>query len=236
MELDFNQPCLEDRMNEEYPLTDYVGTVADKATRSQIVILTSTSIILLVLLVMSGAISFSLYTQPSKIIYVRLDEVGRATPIEYSGLQYTPKDGEIMQQLYKFAELRFSRLKSTVIRDYSNSYYFIDGSYAPSLKSEDAEITKVATGEMPESAVNVKHVQITSLGREKFGNIILYAGTAQIQTENVSVANSEKQNRVVSVKFYLNQDSVAKLTQKHPEYVYINPLGVVITEFHVAGY
>ena len=169
--------------------------------------------------------------------YVRIDELGRAVPIAYNDLDYTPREGEIRTFLTDWATYRYGMLKESVGRLYPRNYYFIDDALAAKLMARDLNnrtIAKVLTNQLEENEVQVNNVTFTHIGKERIGRASLYAGTAIIDLYKVFAngANPRREHWQVAVNFYLNPDEVSKRARNVPEYETINPLGLIITSIH----
>ena len=64
----------------------------------------------------------SLSKKPLVNRYVRIDEMGRAQAIQYSDLQYSPREGEVRTYLTDWANYRFTLNKETVAKKYPLNY------------------------------------------------------------------------------------------------------------------
>ncbi len=69
---------------------------------------------LAVLLVGSFTMIHSLANRPLANRYVRIDEMGRAQAIQYSDLNYSPREGEVRTYLTDWANYRFTVNRETV--------------------------------------------------------------------------------------------------------------------------
>src|SRR6202044_1086161 len=57
---------------------------------------------------------------------VRINDVGRAEAIDYRNFKYRPQEAEDKYYLPRWAELYFNRNRFTIVRDQTNSLYFLN--------------------------------------------------------------------------------------------------------------
>jgi type IV secretion system protein VirB5 len=103
------------------------------------------------------------------------------------------------------------------------------------LDTKAATVAKVVTRADEEHDAQINNVTFTTLGREQIGRTPIYTGAALIDL--FKVFNSYPQRRehwTVSVTFYLNPDEISKKSVRFPQFEVINPLGLIITDFHEA--
>jgi type IV secretion system protein VirB5 len=84
--------------------------------------------------------------------------------------------------------------------------------------------------------VDVRDVTITSMSREKIQGAMIARGTALVSIDKLySPAHSHNprtEHWLLSVTYYLNPKQVSDQARIYPQYEFINPLGLTITEFH----
>ncbi len=90
-----------------------------------------------VLLCASMWLNFSLARRPLVDRYIRIDEMGRAQAIQYSDLNYSPREGEIRTYLTDWANYRYTISRDTVAKKYPLNYYFLSGTLASQLMTDD---------------------------------------------------------------------------------------------------
>jgi type IV secretory pathway TrbF-like protein len=89
--------------------------------------------------------AYTLYqTRDPKLVFVRIDSVGRATALYYRDFAYTPQEGELKYFLTMFITKHFARLRATVRRDYADSLYFLDGRLAESTIETNNKLQTLA--------------------------------------------------------------------------------------------
>jgi type IV secretion system protein VirB5 len=190
------------------------------------------------LLVGSAAMNVHFMQMPPKVVYIRIDGIGRAEAVRYDGLKYTPREGEIRRTLEDWIKYRYVRLRGSVSTTYKMNYYFVDAALASSLMAEDLrdkEIAELMSGQRPENDVLVNSIQFTRLSNQTAGAVLL-EGQALIDLFKIIAATNvepaRREHWLLTVTFYLNPSQIAKQAEADPQYELNNPLGLVITEFH----
>jgi type IV secretion system protein VirB5 len=219
-------------------ISDFTGAEIYSTHFHERRILRSTVLVLAaVSLVLAGSV-VHLATRPVIYRYIRIDETGRATPITYNDLDYSPREAEIRTFLTDWATFRYSMLRNSVAKTYPRNYYFLQDALAAKLMqldTKDATLAKVITGGQEEHDAQINNVTFTALGREQIGRTPIYSGAALIDL--FKIFNSYPQRRehwTVSVTFYLNPDEISKKSVRFPQFEVINPLGLIITDLHEA--
>ena len=191
------------------------------------------------LLVCAGLLISSLAHRPTANRYIRIDEMGRAQAIQYSDLDYTPREGEVRTYLTDWANYRFTINRETVATKYPLNYYFLSQALASQMMTEDNGthfISQVLSGQVEQSDVQVQNVTITSLSEETVTGTRMSRGTALISIDRLYSLRYSHEPRtehwVISVTYYLNPKQVSELSRIAPQFETINPLGLTITEFH----
>ena len=220
------------------PITDFTSSEVYSTHYHERRILRSTVFVLAAIsLVLAGSL-VHLANKPVIYRYIRIDEAGRATPIAYNDLDYSPREAEIRTFLTDWATFRYSMLHDSVAKTYPRNYYFLQDALASKLMQLDtkaATVAKVITRAEEEHDAQINNVTFTTLGREQIGRTPIYTGAALIDL--FKVFNSYPQRREhwnVSVTFYLNPDEISKKSVRFPQFEVINPLGLIITDFHEA--
>ena len=192
-----------------------------------------------VLLLGSFASMVALAHKPTINRYIRIDEMGKAQAIQYSDLNYSPREGEVRTYLTDWANYRYTLNRETVAKKYPLNYYFLSTTIATQLMSEDNAnhtISQVASGQVEQSDVDVRNVTITSMSTEQIQGSAMAKGTALVNIDKLySVRNSREprtEHWMLSVTYYLNPKQVSDQAKVFPLFETINPLGMTITEFH----
>ena len=192
-----------------------------------------------VLLLGSFASIVALAHKPVINRYIRIDEMGKAQAIQYSDLNYSPREGEVRTYLTDWANYRYTLNRETVAKKYPLNYYFLSTTLATQLMGEDNAahtISQVASGQIEQSDVDVRNVTITSMSTEQIQGAVIAKGTALVNIDKLySVRNSREprtEHWMLSVTYYLNPKQVSDQAKVFPQFETINPLGLTITEFH----
>ena len=191
------------------------------------------------LLLFSFLLVHSLANRPVPNRYIRIDEMGRAQAIQYSDLDYSPREGEVRTYLTDWANYRYTINRDTVATKYPMSYYFMAQSLAAQSMTDDNAnhfASQVAAGQVEQSDDEVKNVTITSMAQETVAGAVMAKGTALINLDRLySPRNSHEprtEHWLLSVTYYLNPREVNEEARIFPQFETINPLGLTITEFH----
>jgi type IV secretion system protein VirB5 len=192
-----------------------------------------------VLLCGSMWLNFSLAHRPVANRYIRIDEMGRAQAIQYSDLNYSPREGEVRTYLTDWANYRYTISRDTIAKKYPLNYYFLSQNLASQLMTEDNQnhlVSQVVGGQIEQSDVEVKNVTITSMSQETVQGATMARGTALVTIDKLYSPRYSWEPRVehwgISVTYYLNPKQVSDQAKVFPQFEIINPLGMTITEFH----
>jgi type IV secretion system protein VirB5 len=192
-----------------------------------------------VLLLGSFGAIVSLAHKPTLNRYIRIDEMGRAQAIQYTDLNYSPREGEVRTYLTDWANYRYTISRDTVAKKYPLNYYFLSQNLSSQLMSEDNAnhtISQVVAGQIEQSDVDVRNVTITSMTDEMVQGVRMARGTALVNIDKLFSARNSHQPRtehwMLSVTYYLNPKQVSDQAKIFPQFETINPLGMTITEFH----
>ena len=190
-----------------------------------------------ILLVLFGLCIYGLAMRPAQRVYVKLDQLGRATPVKYQDLEhYTPDAAVAKNYLSDWATFRFGRLRATVLKTFPKNYLFLDSKYGQQIKDRDQKdnvIANVIAGHDPENDVTILSTNLTSFGKRSIGTSVVAAGTADIVLQKTFIKDgvARSQTWVIAVRFFLNPEQVEAQSADNPDYQSINPLGLTIIEF-----
>jgi type IV secretion system protein VirB5 len=192
-----------------------------------------------VLLLGSFGAMVSLAHKPIQNRYIRIDEMGRAQAIQYTDLNYSPREGEVRTYLTDWANYRFTINRDTITKKYPLNYFFFSQQLSTQLMSDDNRnhfVSQVMAGQIEQSDVEVRNVTITSMSEEQIQGVRMSKGTALVNLDKLySVRNSHEprtEHWMLSVTYYLNPKQVSDQSRVFPQFETINPLGMTITEFH----
>lgn len=183
--------------------------------------------------------NFSLAHRPIANHYIRIDEMGRAQAIQYTDLNYSPREGEVRTYLTDWVNYRFTINREVIAKKYPLNYYFLAGPLASQLMASDNQthlVSQVSSGQVESGDVQVRNVTITSMSEETVQGARVARGTALLTLDKLYSEQTSHQPRtehwLLSVTYYLNPKQVSDQAKIYPQYEFINPLGLTITEFH----
>jgi type IV secretion system protein VirB5 len=192
-----------------------------------------------VLLIGSMGLNLSLARRPIANRYIRIDEMGRAQAIQYSDLNYSPREGEVRTYLTDWANYRYTISRDTIAKRYPLNYYFLSQALSSKLMLDDNTnhlVSQVTSGQIEQSDVQVKNVTITSMSQETVQGAVMARGTALVAIDKLYSPRYSHEPRtehwLISVTYYLNAKQVSDQAKVFPQFEIINPLGLTITEFH----
>lgn len=184
-------------------------------------------------------LNFSLAHRPIANRYIRIDEMGRAQAIQYTDLNYSPREGEVRTYLTDWANYRYTINRETIAKKYPLNYYFLFGPLASQLMGADNQahlVSQVTGGQVESSDVQVRNVTITAMSEETVQGVRIARGTALVTFDKIFSEEHSHEPRtehwLASVTYYLNPKQVSDQAKIYPQYEFINPLGLTITEFH----
>jgi type IV secretion system protein VirB5 len=187
----------------------------------------------------SLAMNLSLTRRPIANRYIRIDEMGRAQAIQYSDLNYSPREGEVRTYLTDWANYRYTVNRDVIAKKYPLNYYFLSQALASKLMTDDNQnhlVSQVTAGQIESSDVAVQNVTITSMSEEMVQGTRIARGTALMTADRFYSAQNSREPRtehwMFSITYYLNPKQVSDQSRVYPKYEFINPLGLTITEFH----
>jgi len=192
-----------------------------------------------VVLLASLGLNLMLARRPIANRYIRIDEMGRAQAIQYSDLNYSPREGEVRTYLTDWANYRYTVNRDVIAKKYPLNYYFLSQALASKLMTDDNAnhlVSQVTAGQIESSDVQVRNVTITTMSEEMVQGTRIARGTALMTVDRYYSPQSSREPRtehwMLSVTYYLNPKQVSDQSRIYPQYEFINPLGLTITEFH----
>ena len=200
---------------------------------SALVMNTYLKIALLALSVVAiGLIGLNVYTMRRyaqlKPLVIRIDEVGRAQPVTYESMTYTPvgQAPELKYFLVQFIVKHFGRMRATVKAQYAESFYFLEAALAEATISHDQRtqsIEKFLTGPSDEIEIQVKNVTLEELRDPP------YRAVVEFDRVYYAVGNRQEHSRDTCVAHltFVVRDQVPNAA------IPINPLGLTVTYLRV---
>lgn len=187
--------------------------------------------LLFVSLLASGLLVLNFRTQAQaaklKPLVVRIDAVGRAEAVQYDAATYRPQPQELRFFLTQFVLKHFSRLRSTLQRDYTDSLYFLDSALADATIAHNEHTraleTFVKTPSADEIDVEVKNVALSEISAPPY--------KASVDFQRVFYAPGTHQER--KRESYIAQIEFTLRDQVPAPFIRVNPLGLQISYFRV---
>src|SRR5947207_14914492 len=162
-----------------------------------------------------------------KPLVVRIDDVGRAEAVQYDATAYQPQAPELRYFLTQFVVKHFSRIRSTVQREYPDSLFFLEPALADATiaQNEQSRVLEmfVTNPSADEVEVLVQNVSLSELSKPPFKGAVTFQ---KVYYAPGTRAERNRETYVAQVDFVL-RDSVPN------EFVRVNPLGLQIAYFRV---
>lgn len=159
-------------------------------------------------------------------LVVRIDEVGRATAVNYSGSSYRPEAPEIRYFLGQFVQLYFSRLIGSVNERFGKSLFFLDQKLSQAVIEEERKnhaIADFVREGAEEIDIEIKNIVLHDLR--------LTPMKASVDFEKIYFPRGERREirreRFAGSFEFVVQGSVPT------SFVLVNPLGLTMTYFRV---
>jgi len=182
--------------------------------------------VVLLSLLATGLLCLNARTQAAaqhmKPLVIRIDDVGRATPLRYDAWTYQPQLPELKYFLVQFARRYYGRVRATVKRDYSEALYFLDGRFADALMAANqrtAALEKFLTDGSDELEIEVRNVTVEDLDQRPFKASVDFDRIAYSASGH---QESRRDTLVAHIVFDLREDVPNAMLP-------VNPLGLCIT-------
>ena len=187
--------------------------------------------VVLLSLVALGLVALNLRTvaQAARVkpLVVRIDDVGRAEAVQYDATAYHPQAPELRYFLTQFVVKHFSRIRSTVQREYPDSLFFLEPAVADATIAQNEQSRTLDTFltnlSADENDVVVQNVSLSELTKPPYKAAVTFQKvlyTPGLRTERA------RETYVAQIDFML-RDRVPN------EFVRVNPLGLQISYFRV---
>src|SRR5215204_1209774 len=132
--------------------------------------------LVLVSVVALGLLALNFHTAAKyaqvKPLVIRIDQVGRAEAVQYDAATYRPQPPELRYFLTQFVVKHFSRIRSTVQREYPDSLFFLEPALADATIAQNDQSRVIETFLTNPSAdevdVVVQNVSLSELSTTPF--------------------------------------------------------------------
>ena len=187
--------------------------------------------LVLVSLVAAGLVALNFRTAGLaarvKPLIIRIDDVGRAEAVQYDATAYQPQAKELRYFLTQFIVKHFSRIRSTVQREYPDSLFFLEPALADATIAQNEQGRSLETfltnPGADETDIVVQNVSLTELTKPPFKASVSFQKvfyTPGFRTERA------RETYVAQIDFSLRE-------RVPNEFVRVNPLGMQISYFRV---
>lgn len=187
--------------------------------------------LVLVSLVALGLVGLNIHTTNRyaevKPLVIRIDQVGRAEAVQYDATGYAPQAPELRYFLTQFIVKHFSRIRTTVQREYPDSLLFLEPTLADATIAQNDQSraleTFLATPSADEIDIVVQNVSLSELTTAPF--------KATVSFQKVFYTPGTRHER--SRETHVAQVDFALRDHVPNEFVRVNPLGLQIAYFRV---
>ena len=187
--------------------------------------------LVLVSLVALGLLGLNFHTAARysqvKPLVVRIDEVGRAEAVVYDASRYQPQPPELRYFLTQFVVKHFSRIRSTLQREYPDSLFFLNPALADATiaQNDQSRVLEmfVTNPTADEIEVSVQNVSLSELATPPFKAAVTFQ---KVYYTPGTRSERNRETYVAQVDFVLRENVPN-------EFVRVNPLGLQIEYFRV---
>ena len=187
--------------------------------------------LVLVSLVAVGLVALNFRTAAQaatvKPLIIRIDEVGRAEAVQYDATAYQPQAKELRYFLTQFIVKHFSRIRSTVQREYPDSLFFLEPALADATIAQNEQGRSLETfltnPGADETDIVVQNVSLTELTKPPF--------KASVSFQKVFYTPGFRSERARET--YVAQIDFSLRDHVPNEFVRVNPLGLQVSYFRV---
>lgn len=162
-----------------------------------------------------------------KPLVIRIDEVGRAEAVQYDASRYQPQPPELRYFLSQFVVKHFSRIRSTVQREYPDSLFFLESGLADATIAQNDQSRTIETFVTNPSADEIE-VVVQNVSLSELANPPYKAAVTFQQVYYSPGTRAERQRET-----YVAQFDFALRNHVPNEFVRVNPLGLEIEYFRV---
>jgi type IV secretory pathway TrbF-like protein len=156
--------------------------------------------------------------------FIRIHDNGSTDTMSYGGEAYHPREAEVRYFLTHFVEQYYARIRSTFKRDYSRSFYFLDGRLTNAIidaNRKNKSFEDFLAGRSEEIDIDVQNVSIEDLRTPP------YHATVDFEKVYYSPHDHQELRRE---KYTGNFVFIVK-EQVTNAMIPVNPLGFTITYF-----
>jgi type IV secretory pathway TrbF-like protein len=187
--------------------------------------------LLIVSLVALGLVGLNFHTASKyanvKPLVVRIDDVGRAEAVQYDASGYQPQAPELRYFLTQFIVKHFSRIRSTIQREYPDSLFFLEPNLANATIAQNEQSRALETfltnGGEDEVDIAVQNVSLSELTKPPY--------KAAVTFQKLFYTPGTRTERARET--YVGQVDFVIRGHVPNEFVRVNPLGLQVSYFRV---
>lgn len=169
------------------------------------------------------------WAKTQKPLVIRIDEIGRATPVNYAGFAYTPEAPELRYFLAQFVQFHYSRLLGSVEERFGRSLFYLDAKLSRAVIEDERKNSTLAKflRESPEEIdIDIKNIVLQDLRAKPM--------KASVDFDKVYYSRGDRREvrreRFTGYFEFVIQENVPN------NFVLVNPLGITITYFRVDAF
>ena len=166
------------------------------------------------------------WAKTQKPMVIRIDEVGRATALNYDGFAYKPDAPELRYFLAQFVQLHYGRMVASAQERFGRSLFYLNADLSRAVIEEERKNSTLAQfvrEGSEEIDIDIKNIALQDLRARPM--------KASVDFEKVYYPRGERRElrreRYAGSFEFVIQDNVPN------SFVLINPLGITITYFRV---
>jgi len=187
--------------------------------------------VILLALVALGLVALNFRTVATyanvKPLVVRIDDVGRAEAVQYDATAYQPQAPELRYFLTQFVVKHFSRIRSTVQREYPDSLFFLEPALADATIAQNDQ-SHALEAFLTNPAENEIDIAVQNVSLSEIRNPPYKAAVTFQKLRYTSGTRSERGHQT-----YVAQIDFVIRAHVPNEFVRVNPLGLQVTYFRV---
>src|SRR3954467_13163164 len=167
------------------------------------------------------------YAAHQKPLIIRIDDVGRAEAVQYDATAYHPQAPELRYFLTQFVVKHFSRIRSTIQREYPDSLFFPEPTLADATIAQNDQ-THALEAFLTNPAENEVDVAVQNVSLTEIRNPPYKAAVTFQKLLYTSGTRSERGHQT-----YVAQIDFVIRGHVPNEFIRVNPLGLQVTYFRV---
>jgi type IV secretory pathway TrbF-like protein len=160
-------------------------------------------------------------------IVVRVDNEGKAVAAPYASLQYQIREPEVRYFLGQFVKAHYSRIRATIEDDFKRRIYFLEKSKGEMVAEETRRnkiVENFLSGSDDQVDIEIRQIAVEDLKNKPYKATIEFDKVYSSPTD--PLAKEKKRERFTAVFRFTLLENLPN------DFVLVNPLGLIITDFH----